>query len=400
LLTADLARVRRQGGQLRLVELSEKARQRAEQIAATLLEIVQGHVGRTRAEFDQACAGIQLSPSERKLAAGLTKLVEDRCSFDVLASPDPRTLRSEVFLAASGAVRALSEGERFDREAFVCAQALARALTPEAFERALYADLYGEQVLQHIDDITAPQLVEKYREAQVQAVLLRAVKVTAHVNSADAYTYRSLFRKLKFLRLLYAIAPLDDGGYQIEIDGPFSLFSSVTKYGLQLALALPALQACDQWKITAQVLWGKERESFLFTRQGRVIDKSPLRQPPLPDEVEALLARFQALNTRWRAEAANDILELNGMGLCVPDLRFTHRDTGEIAYLEVMGYWSRDAVWKRVDLVRQGLPFRVLFAASSRLRVSEEVLNGEYPSQIYIYRGSMSAREIARRLGE
>jgi hypothetical protein len=45
-------------------------------------------------------------------------------------------------------------------------------------------------------------------------------------------------------------------------------------------------------------------------------------------------------------------------------------------YLEVMGYWSRAAVWKRVELVQAGLAERVLFAVSSRLSVSEEVLDG------------------------
>ena len=32
-------------------------------------------------------------------------------------------------------------------------------------------------------------------------------------------------------------------GYAIDIDGPFSLFEQTTKYGLRLALALPAIMA-------------------------------------------------------------------------------------------------------------------------------------------------------------
>ena len=401
MLTADLARVRRQGSELRLTELNEKARRRAEELSTAYLELTKGHVGQKRDDLEQAYAEVTASPSERKLAAGLLKLIDDRCTFDTGDAADPRTLRAEVFLAASTALGSLEENERFDRQAFVTEQARARGLVPEAFEQALYSDLHGEQILQNIDDITPAQLVQTYQAAQAQAVLLRAVKVTAEVSHTDAYTYRALFRKLKFLRLLHTIVPIASGGYRIEIDGPYSLFSSVTKYGLQLALALPALEACGQWKLEAQVRWGKERESFIFKLSGLANEDAPLVQVQtrLPDEVEELLRRFNELETAWRAEPAADILELKGAGLCVPDLRFFNGETGEIAYLEVMGYWSRDALWKRIELVTSGLPHRIVFAASSRLRVSESVLDETSPSELYIYRGSISAKEITRRLG-
>ncbi len=70
----------------------------------------------------------------------------------------------------------------------------------------------------------------------------------------------------------------------------------------------------------------------------------------------------------------------------------------ETIYLEVMGYWSRAAVWRRVELVQAGLGERILFAVSSRLRVSEEVLEGDLPGALYVYKGAMSARVIAERL--
>jgi hypothetical protein len=82
----------------------------------------------------------------------------------------------------------------------------------------------------------------------------------------------------------------------------------------------------------------------------------------------------------------------------VPDLRFVSRATGEIAYLEVLGYWSRAAVWRRVELASRGLKERVLFAVSSRLRVSEEVLGDEVPAELYVYKGALSAKEVLRRL--
>jgi predicted nuclease of restriction endonuclease-like RecB superfamily len=86
------------------------------------------------------------------------------------------------------------------------------------------------------------------------------------------------------------------------------------------------------------------------------------------------------------------------VGLCVPDLVFTHRDSGARVYLEVLGFWSRDAVWRRVELVERGLPHRILFAVSDRLRVSEAVLGGEAPGALYVYKGVMSARAVEEHL--
>jgi hypothetical protein len=39
-----------------------------------------------------------------------------------------------------------------------------------------------------------------------------------------------------------------------------------------------------------------------------------------------------------------------------------------------------------------------LFAVSSRLRVSEDVLGDELPGMLYVYKQAMSARAIAERL--
>jgi hypothetical protein len=90
------------------------------------------------------------------------------------------------------------------------------------------------------------------------------------------------------------------------------------------------------------------------------------------------------------------ILTLPGIGTCVPDLELKGKD-GRVAYVEVLGFWSRDAVWRRVELAEKGLGARVVFCVSSRLRVSEEVLSGELPAALYVYKGTMSARAVAER---
>jgi hypothetical protein len=77
---------------------------------------------------------------------------------------------------------------------------------------------------------------------------------------------------------------------------------------------------------------------------------------------------------------------------------FTHRDTGECVYLEVLGYWSRPAVWRRVELVEQGLSDRVVFAVGQHLRVSEAALDSDLPGALYVYKRTMSARAVVDRV--
>lgn len=398
MLTADLVRVRKKGTELTVTELSPKQRPRALELAESYLGLAQAAVGAARAELDEALAQVQVAASEQKLALGLRKMVEDCIEFDVVSEVDPRALRSEVFEAAARERRALGDGESWDRDAFLAREAAARGVAVESLMRTLYADLRAAQVLLGIRAVTAQQLVDSYDLAQKQAVLLRAVDLIADVRCRDAYAYRELFRKLKFFRLMHRIEAHVDGGYRIFIDGPFTLFSASTKYGLSLALALPALLACDVYRIRANLRWGKERAPLTFELEGKSKGARDCEVARLPDEVEAFLSRFQALESAWEASPSSDILELPGQGLCVPDLRFVQRETGEVAYLEVLGFWSREAVWRRVELVSAGLTQRVLFAVSTRLRVSEEVLGDELPGRLYVYKGALSAKEVLRRL--
>jgi hypothetical protein len=67
-------------------------------------------------------------------------------------------------------------------------------------------------------------------------------------------------------------------------------------------------------------------------------------------------------------------------------------------YLEVLGYWSRDAVWKRVELVEKGLGERIVFAVGQHLRVSEAALDGGLPGALYVYKRTMIARAVLERV--
>jgi hypothetical protein len=401
-LSAELVRARRRGDLLELLELGGKARERAAGLAALALDTAREHVGSTRAELYSAWRTEVVAPRDRKLFEGLLKLIDDACDFAAESSVDPVELRRGLFRAASRA-RSNASAERFERDAVVREVARASGLAPEELELQLYSDLKGEHRLLRVPAFTAESLLSRYDAAQLQGVLLRAVRVEAIVSCRTPGAYRALFNRLKFRRLLYTLTRLDDGRYRLVIDGPYSLFDSVTKYGLNLALALPALLECDELSLGAELRWGKRRDRLKWEfHAGRSEERGPRgaapEAPKLGAELDELCQACRRLRPDWLVAPAEELLDLPGVGLCVPDLVVVDRKKNRRAFLELLGFWSRDAVWRRVELVERGLSEPVLFLVSERLRVSESVLPEAAPAALCVYKGKPSPRKVVRQL--
>jgi len=397
LLTADLVHVRRRGDLLHVVALGEPERPRARELAASALALVRAHVGLPRGALLEAWGQVAIAPSEIRLARALFKLALDRCEFDEGAAIEPIELRREIFTRSANLRRSAS-GE-LARSGVLQEVALSRGVDVDAIEQALYADLPTAHILRKADMLSPDGLLSTYEMAQHQAVLLRAVHLGARIFCSSAAGYRALFRKLKFHRLLFSMEKLERGaGYAILIDGPFSLFEQTTKYGLKLALSLPFIMACDAWDVTADLRWGKDRRPLRYHVRGSAVAPQGESIAGLPDDVAALLSDLRTQESYWEAAPADAILDLPGIGVCVPDLVFLHRESRQRVYLEVLGFWSRAAVWKRVEMVAAGLPHPMVFAVSKHLRVSEEVLGDNTPAALYVYARTMNARAVLERV--
>jgi predicted nuclease of restriction endonuclease-like RecB superfamily len=396
-ISPDLVRVRKRNGVLALATVSPDARDRARALAEQVLAVIRAGVNQTRNVVEEDLSALESTPQEKKLLSALKKLALDDSTFDSNAALDAPSLRREVFSRAAVVRQELAFGARFDRDAVVAEVAQSLGITPEALESGLYSDLRSAERLLKAPSYDADGLLARHARAEVQAVLLCSVRVVALVRCASADQYRALFHKLKFRQLLFQLSSESAGGYRIEIDGPYSLFESVTKYGLELALLLPALESCDSVKLSADLRWGKKREALKFSidlNQAEALEPTPPR-----DEIKNLLEAFSAAGN-WRAEAAQEVLDLPGIGLCVPDLCFTNQRTGEQVLCEVLGFWNRQAVWRRVELVEKGMATKIVFVVSARLRVSEEVLGDAESAALYVYKGTINPKALERKLDE
>ena len=399
MLTADHVRARRRGSTLTLTPLKPHDRGEMLDYSSRCIQLLKRSPQRRREEIIEVLSDLIIPSYLQRVAEGLKKLLFDRCTFASPEDVDPISLRSLLFKVASEMRFNLDDGASFNREAALTAAAAQLDIDIYRIDEVLFSDLKGEQRLERFDPLAPQQLLDTYELAQEQALLLRASEVTVQISCEAVNTYRYFFRQLKFRRLLFDIQPIDskvDGshGYEIKMSGPHHLFKSSTKYGLQLALILPALRLCNQWRLYATVHWGKERVPLQFHTEGGCTGEADPSTVEVPEEVQTLMGQLKKNKTLWRARRSNKIIHLPGVGMCIPDLILSHPDHKEKIYLEVMGYWSRDAVWKRVELVEAGMSERVIFAVSSRLRVSERVLDDDLPSALYVYKGAIVVRTL------
>ena len=396
MLSPDHVRARRKGGLLTITPLKSQDRALLLDYASRCLTVLRRSSYQKRESINEQLSDLIVPAHLQRVAEGLKKLLFDRCDFQAPDQVDPLVLRQAVFTEASKQRQALKEGEILDRDALFHQVSVELGLELFQIEDLLFGDLKSEHRLMSFDDLDPRVLLDLYDLAQDQAILIRASELTVFIRSDQSEVYRYFFRQLKFRRLLFTLNPvkIDDPsqGYHIEISGPYHLFKSSTKYGMQLALLLPALRRCTEWTLEAKIYWGKTRVPLNFYTQGQFLDQFSYKQADFPEELNTFLTRLKKDKTLWKARRTNKIINLPGVGVCIPDLTFTHPDVSKTLYLEMMGYWSRDAVWKRVELVESGLSEHIIFAVSTRLRVSESVLDDDLPSALFVYKGSMMVK--------
>jgi predicted nuclease of restriction endonuclease-like RecB superfamily len=396
MLTGNLVRARVLKGAVRpyYLDVDDEA---WSAVAEQLTAVFEASAGKTLDEIEDAVEEIVSGQPKPLIARGLAKLLADRCEFETAADADPALVRRTVFeeaarvgwaLSAAGteAPKPLTADERRMRSLSAAAERL--KMPAEAVEAAMYGDLKGAQRLVRFRTLTAERLLHRYNVALAQAVLLRAVRMTVRVAGQTPARYRQLFRQLKFHRLMFEAVATPDGGYTLSIDGPASLFRQTTKYGVQMAMFLPALMLCSEWSLDAEVMWGKPEPRpcrFLLDSEDGLRSHHPDTGQYVPDEVAAFAAAFAEKVADWALSEDTPLLPLPEGGVMVPDFRFIHRGTGTEVLMEVLGFWNRGSLQRRLELIRKAGRTDLILALSSELQADEGDL-ADLPETVTVYR--------------
>ena len=366
MLTGDLVRVRTSKERVIPLYLNRSSPQWLE-AAESLLLIFREGVGMTRGEIEEEIDDLFGGGGKATLVhRGLAKVLEDRAEFEVVADVPPDLIRDKVFTAAA-VYRQQLKTERpaqepkpgqslrpsFRRDEVLSAVADDLKITPETLLKGLFADLRDENRMLKFEDMTAQRLIDRYNVALAQAVLLRSVRVEAEIRDEGPARYRQLFRRLKFHRLMYRVQGSMSEGYTLHIDGPLSLFSATTKYGLQMALFLPALLHCHDYRLDAELRWGPQRvpRSFHLDASTGLMSHQLDSGMYVPAEVPAFVERFRQVAPSWELSECTEVIELGREGVWVPDYRAVHKATGLDVFVEVVGFWKKTSLDRLLRLL-------------------------------------------------
>lgn len=327
---------------------------------------------------------------------GLAKLLEDRCDFAVVADRPPEQLRELVFRKADEHRRI---ADSFDRDAVLREVATELGVPADEVENGLFADLRSEQRRMKFDDISPERLLHRYNLALAQAVVLRASAVDLLVKHETPARLRALVRRIKFHRLICEAGKPSPDVFRFRLDGPMSLFTSTQKYGLQLALFLPAVLACADFELTAELLWGPERKpkQFVLTPDDGLQWHQPGDAAFTPPEVGVFAAQFVKRCPDWDIDDAPEVRPL-GDGFWVPDFRLTHRPSKKSILLEILGFWRRSNIDKHLKKLKDHVREPFLVAVSDQLHVADD--ESELPPGVVRFRQMPLPDEIAKRATE
>jgi predicted nuclease of restriction endonuclease-like RecB superfamily len=366
-------------------------------VAERLLELYRGQESRTRGELEEEVYETFSGDPRQLVHNGLAKLLEDRCEFEVVSGHPPEPLRERVFRASA---QARQSAGAFNRDTLLQEAANELQMTPAAVEQGLFADLKSEQRLVRFKDISAERLLQRYNVALAQAVLLRATRVRVHVRRETPQRYRQLMRYVKFHRLICEVTRTAPDSYCLQLDGPLSLFSATQKYGLQLALFLPAILQCRDFELDAELRWGPQRKPKLFalsTDDGLVWPFAG-DGSYVPPELTMFAELFRKRIEDWDISEETDVLPL-GDGFWVPDYRLVHRASGRTVLLEVLGFWRRSSAERHLARLRQHAATPFLLAVSDQLHIDDAELDG-LPAGIHRFRQMPLPDEVARLAAE
>ena len=401
MLTGKLVRVRHAKNKL-VPQYVDPGNAALRALAEQLLATYRTSAGRTRGEIADEFTDLIPEGPRGLLPAGLAKLLEERCEFETTADQPPDALREAVFkLAAQHRAAAAKNSTPFDRIAVLreAAESLSLSYAPELIDRDLFADLKDEQRVRSFDDITAERLLDRYNVALAQAIVLRSTEMDVRIWGETPARFRQLFRAVKFHRLICSIHEASGESYILKLDGPLSLFSSTTKYGVQLANFLPTLLHCKAFDLKATVRWGTDRreKQFALSSSDGLRSHLPDFGVYTPPELQLFADSFASKVKGWVLAADPHPIPLES-GVWVPDFKLTHAARGKEVFVEVFGFWRKGDIQQHYRKLQKAMAGKFVLCVSEQMRADEED-EVEFGNAVYRYKRTPLPDEVARVAG-
>ncbi len=369
MLTSDLALSLRRGDKIfpRLLKTNDAGYLRDAEI---LIEIFEEFSGKTRGELEKELEEYVGTGTDYRILRGFIKLLFDRSEFETASIAEPSEIRQKVFLEA-GKFQPVLPGSKQKSEVLKTV-ADEFQTDAETIISNLYADLSAQQKLISFDAISPTDLLDRYNLAQAQALLYKCVEMKILVAPSDRKNYRSIFGWIKHFGLIYTVGGNSANGYEITLTGAASLFHRSQKYGIRMAVFLPALLLCKDWKMSAEIAQKESGNLFYELSSEQAELKSCYFDEPEYEnsDIEKLKKNWEKSAADWQLRENKEVVDL-GRTAFVPDFVLISPDGAKL-YLDILGFWTPKSLKKRLEEFQAANFQKFIFAASQELRGSRE----------------------------
>lgn len=368
-------------------------------LAETVIQTFEQHLGKRRFELDEELRLLEEGRSDYRVLRGLARLLLQQCDFEAGGGIEPHLAREKVFALAQGHPPSRRRTAELLEQ---LGRSLDRPLSSEELVASLYADLEDQQTLISFDPPTPEELIHRFDLAQAQGVLYRAYSLIITARRNEPSRYKQLLKYTKLFGLMVTVEGDATFGFTLTMDGPTSLFSSTTRYGLAMAKFLPALIHVTKWDLTATI---KPRKDLAWVdpnddewQYGLTSEDGYVSHYKVPEEHDSALEsgfaeRFQKLDTPWTLEREVDLVPVPG-GVILPDFRLLHED-GRSALVEIVGYWRPDYLRKKFDLLRKSGREDVIVCVSERLNLEKAGVDpADFGERVVWFKGVLSPKEV------
>ena len=368
MLTSDLAVSFRRGAKIfpRLLRTDDASYLRD---AEVLIEIFEEFDGKTRGELEKELEEYVGTGTDYRILRGFIKLLTDRSEFETSSVAEPVEIRRKVFLEAGKFQPVLPDSDQ--RKELLQTVAEEFQSDAETIFANLYADLSARQKLIRFETIAPEDLLDRYNLAQAQALLYKCVEMKILITPSEAANYRAIFGWIKHFGLIHSVIGNAANGYEITLTGAASLFNRSQKYGIRMAVFLPALLLCKNWKMAAEIQQKEGAFFYELTSEQTELNSCYFDEPEYENsDVEKLKKNWEKSAANWRLEQNREVVDL-GRTAFIPDFVLI-AENGEKIYLDVLGFWTPKSLKKRLEEFEAAKFQKFIFAASQELRGSRE----------------------------
>lgn len=365
MLTRDLLRYRIVDG--RLLPTLIKATPTTCDIAEQLLTYWRAGVGQQRGGLEDGATPVLHQSRALVMARGLQKILLDECVFSAPTSCAP--LRAEA-LAISA--RLLQQPAVDDAQHRAAVADLVH-LPAETLQTNLYGDLPDYETLSEVPGWTVPQYIARYNMELCQGLLLGARELLITLHDSEVGLRRQMLKALRFRRLLAEVRTSGEA-LTLKVSGPDAVLDQASRYGLQLALFLPALCCAKHWTVRAEVRVprrdgpGTHATLELSDDSGLIGDSRFLAY--MPDELRDLTTSLATRCPDWRIEDG-PLFPLSSGELVAPDLRIV-TPLGPVD-VELFHRWHGDVLARRLDQLAKGWMPRLALGVDRHLAKTKAI---------------------------